>query len=235
MSKPHTSAASLPHPLHALTMPAHADSAPQRVARACQALRQGRPVLLQDDADREDEADLILPAQGLTVSEMARMIRDGSGIVCLCLPDERCRALDLPPMVAVNSSQHGTGFTVSIEARTGVTTGVSAADRVRTIQVACDPASTPQDLARPGHVFPLRARPGGLLERRGHTEGALALMALAGLAPAAVLVELMTPDGRMAKGGEVPDYARREGLVVLSIDDLVAVMQAPAMTEGQVA
>lgn len=182
MLKPH-------HPLHAMqastpSTPAGLPDALARVAQACEALRLGRPVLLQDDHDREDEADLILPAQGLSVPEMARMIRDGSGIVCLCLTDERCQTLELPPMVAVNNSQYGTGFTVSIEAKTGVTTGVSAADRVRTIQVACDPGSVAADLARPGHVFPLRAKAGGLRERRGHTEGAIDLMRLAGLQPA---------------------------------------------------
>lgn len=224
MLKPH-------HPLHAMqaatpSTPAGLPDALARVAQACEALRLGRPVLLQDDHDREDEADLILPAQGLSVPEMARMIRDGSGIVCLCLTDERCQTLELPPMVAVNNSQYGTGFTVSIEAKTGVTTGVSAADRVRTIQVACDPGSVAADLARPGHVFPLRAKAGGLRERRGHTEGAIDLMRLAGLQPAAVLVELMLPDGRMAKGDDVHAYAQREHLVVLSIADVVLALDA---------
>lgn len=195
---------------------------PQRLRRALTDLCKGRPVLLLDDFERENEADLILAAEHIDVPEMSRLIRDCSGIVCLCLDEARVRQLALPPMVSDNQSRFGTAFTVSIEAREGVTTGVSAADRVRTIRAAIAPGATPADLARPGHVFPLRAHPGGILARRGHTEGALELMALAGLRPAAVLCELMNPDGSMACGDAVAHYAERHALVTLSIEELVA-------------
>ena len=193
----------------------------QRMQRALADYRSGRPVLLMDDFDRENEADLIVAAEKITNESMARMIRDGSGIVCLCLTDETLQQLNLPPMVAINNSRHGTAFTVSIEAKEGVTTGVSAADRVTTILTAIAPDAKPDDLARPGHVFPLRAVPGGVLSRRGHTEGSVDLAKLAGLKPAAVLCELMNPDGTMAKGQQVLHYALTHDLVVLSIDELV--------------
>jgi 3,4-dihydroxy 2-butanone 4-phosphate synthase len=192
-----------------------------RMQRALSDFRIGRPLLLMDDFDRENEADLIVAAEKITTESMARLIRDGSGIVCLCLTDERLRQLDLPPMVANNNSRHGTAFTVSIEAKQGVTTGVSAADRVTTILTAIDPEAQPDHLARPGHVFPLRAMPGGVLSRRGHTEGSVDLAKMAGLMPAAVLCELMNPDGSMAKGKEVVQYALLHDLVILSIDELV--------------
>ena len=194
----------------------------QRMRRALSDLRIGRPLLLMDDFDRENEADLIVAAEKITPESMAKMIRDGSGIVCLCLTDERLQQLDLPPMVADNNSRYGTAFTVSIEAKQGVTTGVSAADRVTTIRAAMDPGAQPDHLARPGHVFPLRATPGGVLSRRGHTEGSVDLAQMAGLTPAAVLCELMNPDGSMAKGQEVVQYALLHDLVILSIDELVS-------------
>ena len=195
---------------------------PERLEAALDALRAGRPVVLLDDGDREDEADLIVAADRLTVEVMAQLIRDCSGIVCLCLDDETVRRLELPPMASVNRSRHETAFTVSIEAREGVTTGVSAADRVATIRAATGPGARPEDLVRPGHVFPLRARPGGVLERRGHTEGAVDLARLAGLTPAAVLCELMNPDGTMARGAEVERYAAAHRLPILTIAELVA-------------
>ena len=144
-------------------------------------MREGRAVVLQDDRDRENEADLIVAAEHMTVSTMAMLIRECSGIVCLCLPDEKIRALGLPPMVAHNESRHGTAFTVSIEAREGVSTGVSAADRLTTIRAAIAEHAQPADIVSPGHVFPLRAQPGGVLTRRGHTEGTVDLAVLSGL------------------------------------------------------
>jgi 3,4-dihydroxy 2-butanone 4-phosphate synthase len=140
-----------------------------RIAAALAAMRDGIPVILLDDFDRENEADLIVAAEKLSVETMALMIRECSGIVCLCLSDEKVRALELPPMAPENGSRYGTPFTVSIEARHGVTTGVSAADRVSTIQAAIARNAQPDDLVRPGHVFPLRATPGGVLARAGHT------------------------------------------------------------------
>ena len=191
-----------------------------RLEHALHDLRRGRPVILMDDADRENEADLIVAADTLTVPVMAQLIRDGSGIVCLCLPGEALDRLGLAPMVADNGSRHGTAFTVSIEARQGVTTGVSAADRVTTIQAAIAPNAARADLVSPGHVFPLRAQPGGVLTRRGHTEGSVDLATLAGLNPAGVLCELMNPDGTMMRGDELARYAAANGLVALHIAEL---------------
>lgn len=192
----------------------------QRLQRALSDLRSGRPVLLTDDFDRENEADLIVAAEKITTESMARLIRDGSGIVCLCLTDEKLQQLALPPMVSNNDSRYGTAFTVSIEARKGVTTGVSAADRVTTVLAAVADDAQPDHLARPGHVFPLRAAAGGVLSRRGHTEGSVDLARLAGLKPAAVLCELMNPDGSMAKGEQIVQYALTHDLVLLTIAEL---------------
>ncbi|WP_288349648.1 3,4-dihydroxy-2-butanone-4-phosphate synthase [uncultured Thalassospira sp.] len=194
----------------------------ERMERALDDLREGKGVLVVDDEDRENEGDLIFSAENLTNEQMAILIRDCSGIVCLCLTDEKATALDLPPMVATNTSSMGTGFTVTIEAKVGVTTGVSAADRVTTVKTAIADDAKPSDLARPGHVFPLRARAGGVLERRGHTEGTVDLMRLAGLKPAGVLCEVTNPDGTMARLPELIEYARSHDLVVISIEDIVA-------------
>lgn len=200
----------------------------QHVQRALDAMRAGIPVVLFDDDQRENEADLIVAAQCLTQATMAQLIRDCSGIVCLCLPEDWADRLELPPMVAHNGSRHGTAFTVSIEARDGVSTGVSAADRLRTVQAAIAADARPEDLVRPGHVFPLRARTGGLRVRRGHTEGAVELARLSGLQPAAVLCELMHPDGVMMRRPAALAYAARHGLPDLTIDDLATYVEAVA-------
>lgn len=163
---------------------------PLQLQRAIHALQQGRPVILMDDPGRENEADLIFAAEKLSESAMALLIRECSGIVCLCITSETADRLELPPMVTNNQSRYGTAFTISIEAKEGVTTGVSAADRCRTIAAATALDACPEDLVRPGHVFPLRAHPKGVLGRAGHTEGAVDLCKLAGLLPAAVLCEL---------------------------------------------
>ncbi|MEN3110880.1 3,4-dihydroxy-2-butanone-4-phosphate synthase [Uliginosibacterium paludis] len=189
-----------------------------RLARALQDLRRGHPVILMDDFDRENEADLIMAAENIDTAAMARLIRDCSGIVCLCLTDADIERLQLAPMVRQNESRFGTAFTVSIEARRGVSTGVSAADRVTTIRAALEgPAEA---IVSPGHVFPLRAQPGGVLTRRGHTEGSVDLVRLAGLAPAAVLCELMNPDGSMARGEDITGYAAAHDMVILTIAEL---------------
>jgi 3,4-dihydroxy 2-butanone 4-phosphate synthase len=193
-----------------------------RLRRAVDAIRHGRAVILTDDDDRENEGDLIVAAERITVPMMATLIRECSGIVCLCLTDERIRQLELPPMVPRNESRYGTAFTVSIEGREGVMTGVSAADRVTTIRAAIAPQALPNDLVSPGHVFPLRAAPGGVLERRGHTEGAVELARLAGLQPAAVLCELMNDDGSMKRGDELLAFSRAGGFPMLTIEELVA-------------
>ena len=191
-----------------------------RLARALHHMRLGRPVILMDDFDRENEADLIVAADKLTVPVMAQLIRDCSGIVCQCLTDETLDRLQLPPMVARNESRYSTAFTVSIEARDGVSTGVSAADRVTTIRAAIAPGAQAADIVSPGHVFPLRAQPGGVLARRGHTEGSVDLAVLAGLRPAAVLCELMNADGTMARGDAIARYAAMHGLAALTIAEL---------------
>lgn len=193
-----------------------------RIAQALEAMREGRPVVLLDDDDRENEADLILAAERLTTANMAMMIRECSGIVCLCLTTDKVRRLGLRPMVEHNRSQYGTAFTVSIEAREGVSTGVSAADRVTTIRAAIAQDAGTDAVVSPGHVFPLVARDGGVLERRGHTEGSVDLARMAGLAPAAVLCELMNPDGTMARRPEALAFAEMYRLPVLTIEDLVA-------------
>ncbi|EKO3902982.1 3,4-dihydroxy-2-butanone-4-phosphate synthase [Vibrio fluvialis] len=192
-----------------------------RVENALQALREGHGVLLLDDEDRENEGDIIYSAETLTAEQMALMIRECSGIVCLCLTDEQANKLELPPMVQVNDSKNQTAFTVTIEARHGVTTGVSAKDRVTTIKTAINPNAKPDDLARPGHVFPLRARKGGVLARRGHTEGTVDLMQMAGLMPSGVLCEVTNPDGTMAKTPEIVAFGKLHNMPVLTIEDMV--------------
>ncbi len=193
-----------------------------RVENALIALQEGRGVLLLDDEDRENEGDIIYSVEHLTNEQMALMIRECSGIVCLCLTDAQADKLELPPMVINNNSANQTAFTVSIEAKVGVTTGVSAADRVTTIKTAANPLAKPEDLARPGHVFPLRARPGGVMARRGHTEGTVDLMQMAGLQPAGVLCEVTNPDGTMAKTPELVAFGRLHNMPVLTIEDMVA-------------
>ncbi|WP_438451190.1 3,4-dihydroxy-2-butanone-4-phosphate synthase [Vibrio alginolyticus] len=192
-----------------------------RVENALIALKEGRGVLLLDDEDRENEGDIIYSVEHLTNEQMALMIRECSGIVCLCLTDAQADKLELPSMVVNNNSANQTAFTVSIEAKVGVTTGVSAADRVTTIKTAANPHAKPEDLARPGHVFPLRARPGGVMTRRGHTEGTIDLMQMAGLQPAGVLCEVTNPDGTMAKAPEIVAFGRLHNMPVLTIEDMV--------------
>lgn len=196
-------------------------SSHERVEKGLISLRAGQGVLMVDDEDRENEGDLIFSAEHLTTSQMALMIRECSGIVCLCLTDERIRHLELPPMVKKNTSSMGTAFTISIEARHGVTTGVSAADRVATVKAAIAADAKPEDLCSPGHVFPLRAHPNGVFSRRGHTEGTVDLMQLADLQPAGVLCELTNPDGTMSRLPEIVDFALRQDMVVLTIEDIV--------------
>lgn len=197
-----------------------------RVEKALEALRAGEGVLLVDDEDRENEGDLIYSSDHLTAEQMALMIREGSGIVCLCLTAEKIASLDLPMMVSNNTSRNGTGFTVSIEAKEGVSTGVSAADRVQTVKTAVAPDATPEDLCSPGHVFPLKAQEGGVLVRRGHTEGTVDLMRLAGLTPSGLLCELTNPDGTMARLPEIVEFAKDRDMVVLTIEDMVSYREA---------
>ena len=196
-----------------------------RVEAALAALRAGQGVLVADDEDRENEGDLIFAAETMTNEQMAMMIRECSGIVCLCLTDERVRQLELPMMVEANSSHYQTAFTVTIEAAQGVTTGVSAADRITTIRAAIADGARPSDLHRPGHVFPLRARTGGVLTRRGHTEATVDLMQLAGLKPYGVLCELTKEVGSMARLPDLVAFGRQHRMPVLTIEDLVQYRQ----------
>ena len=195
--------------------------AEQRIEQALEDMRQGKAVLVMDDFDRENEVDLIVAAETLNVETMALMIRDGSGIVCFTLTEELADHLELLPMVQDNSSQFKTAFTVTIEAAEGVTTGVSAKDRTTTIHAAIKDGAVASDLNRPGHVFPLRGRNGGVLTRRGHTEGSIDLARLAGLKPAGVLCEVTNPDGSMASGKQVLDYALAHDLTLITIEELV--------------
>ncbi len=205
-----------------LTLSSFGETSSKRVSRALQQLRKGGGVLLLDDEDRENEGDLIFSAQHLTEKQMALMIRECSGIVCLCLPQERCSVLNLRPMVEDNHSINKTAFTITIEAARGTTTGVSAVDRVTTIKAATAEDAVASDLISPGHVFPLAARNGGVLERRGHTEGTIDLMRLAGLSPAGVLCEVTNPDGTMARLPEILNFAGLYEMPVLTIEDMVS-------------
>ena len=162
----------------------------------------------------------IYSAEKMTVKDMALMIRECSGIVCLCLTSEKCRSLGLHQMVDDNTSKNQTAFTISIEAKEGVTTGVSAADRVQTIKTAIAQDAKPEDLSHPGHVFPLQAKDNGVLERRGHTEGSVDLVKLAGLGDTAVLCELTNEDGTMARMPEIIDFAEKHGMTIVSVDDI---------------
>ncbi|MES2560364.1 MAG: 3,4-dihydroxy-2-butanone-4-phosphate synthase [Bacteroidota bacterium] len=203
------------------TLSLFGDDYTQRVENALSQLKQGKGILLVDDENRENEGDLIFSAEHITEAQMALMIRECSGIVCLCITTEQADQLALQPMVVDNTSRFKTAFTVSIEAREGVTTGVSAADRVQTIRTACAPEAQPDDLARPGHVFPLLAAPNGVLARAGHTEGSVDLMRLAGLAPQAVLCELTNEDGTMARLPQIITFAQKHALSVLSVEDII--------------
>ncbi len=197
-----------------------------RVREAIEDIRNGKPVILVDDEDRENEGDIVVAAEKITPEWVNFMAMHGRGLICLTLTEERARQLDLPLMVRDNSEAFGTAFTVSIEARSGVTTGISAADRAHTIRTAVDPRSTARDLARPGHVFPLIAREGGVLVRTGHTEGSVDLARLAGLSPAGVICEILKDDGTMARRAELERFAREFELKIVSIADLVAFRRA---------
>lgn len=184
-------------------------------------IRQGKMVVIVDDEDRENEGDLVMAASHVRPEDINFMARYGRGLICLTLTRERCQQLRLPLMVNENRTAHSTNFTVSIEAATGVTTGISAADRARTIQVAASSAAKPDDLIQPGHVFPLMAHPGGVLNRAGHTEAGCDLSRLAGLEPAAVIVEILNEDGSMARRPDLERFAVEHGLKIGTIADLI--------------
>ena len=184
--------------------------------------RNGRMFILVDDEDRENEGDLVIPAQMATPDAINFMVRHGRGLVCLALTKDRSEQLGLEPMTRTNRSRMETAFTVSIEAREGITTGISAADRARTIAVAIDASNGPDAIVSPGHVFPLVARPGGVLVRAGHTEAAVDVARLAGLNPSGVICEILREDGTMARLEDLTDFARAHGLKIGTIRDLIA-------------
>ncbi|MEM8632544.1 MAG: 3,4-dihydroxy-2-butanone-4-phosphate synthase [Pseudomonadota bacterium] len=184
--------------------------------------RNGRMFILVDHEDRENEGDLVIPAQMATPEVINFMATHGRGLICLSLPGERIDALGLPLMASQNSSRHETAFTISIEAREGVTTGISAHDRARTVAVAIDASKTGADIATPGHVFPLRARDGGVLVRAGHTEAAVDISRLAGLNPSGVICEVMNEDGSMSRLPDLVAFAQKHNLKIGTISDLIA-------------
>ena len=185
-------------------------------------VRAGRMIIVTDDADRENEGDLVMAAEKITPSAVNFMAMHGRGLICTPITEERANQLGLQRMVVENRESYRTDFTVSVDATEGVTTGISAHDRARTIQVLVDPKAVPGDLVQPGHVFPLRAKPGGVLQRTGHTEASVDLARLAGLQPAGVLCEILNPDGTMARLPELQKFRRKHKLKMCSIEDLVA-------------
>ncbi len=191
------------------------------VEDAVEEFRQGRPIVLVDDEDRENEGDLALPAEKVSPEAVNFMAKHARGLVCLALTEDRCDELNLPPMSPINTSAFGTAFTESIDARLGTTTGISAADRSATILAAINPATRPADLARPGHVFPLRARRGGVLVRAGQTEASVDLARIGGLYPAGVICEIMNEDGSMARLPQLGEFCRAHNLKLLTVAEVI--------------
>jgi 3,4-dihydroxy 2-butanone 4-phosphate synthase / GTP cyclohydrolase II len=184
-------------------------------------LRQGKMVILMDDEDRENEGDLIMVAEQVRAEDINFMSTHARGLVCLTLTPERCQQLGLPLMVSDNKARYSTNFTVSIEAAEGVTTGISAADRARTVRAAVRADAEPGDIVQPGHIFPIMAQPGGVMSRAGHTEAGCDLARLAGFEPAAVIVEVMNPDGSMARRPDLEAFAQQHDLKIGTIADLI--------------
>jgi 3,4-dihydroxy 2-butanone 4-phosphate synthase / GTP cyclohydrolase II len=184
-------------------------------------LKAGRMVILVDEEDRENEGDLVIAADFITPDAVNFMATHGRGLICLTLTEDRCRQLNLAPMVSDNRTVHGTAFTSSIEAADGVSTGISAADRARTVRAAVAPQAKPSDIVQPGHIFPIMAQPGGVLARAGHTEAGCDLTQLAGLTPAAVICEILKDDGSMARLPDLVEFARLHELKIGAITDLI--------------
>jgi 3,4-dihydroxy 2-butanone 4-phosphate synthase/GTP cyclohydrolase II len=199
-----------------------ADLTLDSVEFAVKEIAAGRPVVVVDDEDRENEGDIVFAASAATPEVMAFTIRYSSGVVCVPMTGDELDRLHLPPMTAVNEDRKGTAYAVSVDARDGVSTGISAADRARTVRLLATAGTGPGDLTRPGHVFPLRAKDGGVLERPGHTEAAVDLARLAGMPPAGGIAEVVNDDGTMARLPELVAFARRHGLAIISIEDLIA-------------
>ena len=194
-----------------------------KIEDALEDFKAGRIVIVADDADRENEGDFVCAAQSMTQDTVNFMLSRGRGVLCAPLAPEVCDRLALPMMVQENTSVLGTPFTVSVDLLgRGCTTGVSAHDRAATLRALADPANRPEDLGRPGHIFPLRARQGGVFERNGHTEAVVDMARLAGLYPSGALIEVMNPDGTMARVPQLAEVAREYGLKMISIEDLIA-------------
>jgi 3,4-dihydroxy 2-butanone 4-phosphate synthase/GTP cyclohydrolase II len=191
------------------------------VEEALEEIRQGRQIVLVDDEDRENEGDLTMAAEKITPEAVNFMAKHGRGLVCLALTEERCDELALPLMTPVNTSNYGTAFTESVDARRGTTTGISASDRATTILTAIDAGTRPTDLARPGHIFPLRARNGGVLVRAGQTEASVDLARIAGMTPAGVICEIMNDDGTMARVPQLMEFCRTHDLKLLTVAELI--------------
>src|SRR6202048_4080358 len=191
------------------------------VEEAVEEIRQGRMIVLVDDEDRENEGDLTMAAEKISPEAINFMSKYGRGLICLTLTEQRCDELHLPLMSPINTSVHGTAFTEAVDARVGVTTGISASDRAITVLTAIDPETKPQDLARPGHMFPLRARTGGVLVRTGQTEASVDIARIAGLYPAGVICEVMNEDGTMARVPQLARFAKRHGLLMVTVADLI--------------
>src|SRR6478609_6658143 len=193
-----------------------------RIEDAIEDIRNGKMIIVVDDEDRENEGDFIVAAQHTTPEVINFMSKEGRGLICAALTEERCVELQLEPMVTSNTSLHETAFTVSVDLiGQGTTTGISAQDRAKTVQALVNPKTHPAELGRPGHIFPLRAKAGGVLRRTGHTEAAVDLARLAGLEPAGVLVEVMNEDGTMARLPELLEIAKKFELKIISIKDLI--------------
>jgi 3,4-dihydroxy 2-butanone 4-phosphate synthase / GTP cyclohydrolase II len=191
------------------------------IEEAIEAVRAGRTIIVIDDEDRENEGDLFVAASTVTAESINFMARHGRGLICLALMPDRLNRLEIPLEASNNAARRDTAFCVSIDAQHGTSTGISAADRARTVKVALAPETKPQDLARPGHVFPLRARAGGVMVRAGHTEAAVDLARIAGLEPAGVICEIMNEDGTMARVPELTKFAKKHGLLMVTIADLI--------------
>src|SRR5438046_3122770 len=196
------------------------------VAEAVSDIRRGKMVIVVDEEDRENEGDLTMAAGPVTPVAVAFIRKYASGVICGPMTVERLQELELPQMVSRNEARLGTAFTVSVDAREGVTTGISAADRAQTIRLLADPVTRPHDLVKPGHIFPLKAREGGVLVRAGQTEAAVDLCRMAGLAPVGVICEITNPDGSMSRLPELKRFAKRHGLLMITVKDLIAYRMA---------
>src|SRR6516162_9762612 len=207
--------------LHIVKEPVRRTSPFARIEDAIAAIRAGQMIIVVDDEDRENEGDLTIAAEKVTPEAINFMARYGRGLICLSMTPERLDELEIPLMVSQNSSRFETAFCVSIEAKGQTSTGISASDRAATVRVALDPATRPSDLARPGHMFPLRSRTGGVMVRAGQTEAAVDLARIAGLYPAGVICEIMNEDGTMARVPELTRFAKKHGLLMITIADLI--------------